>query len=85
MVEQDLYIVEHEAKRCCGGGKGSSPLFTEEFIKLELFRKEESTRRFACLILSHIGGNPNGEEEKEKNHLNGLLEKKRKSEYPTNK
>jgi len=41
--------------------------------------------RFACLILSHTGGNPNGEEEKEKNHLNGLLEKKRRSEYPTNK
>lgn len=37
--------------------------------------------RFACLILSHTGGNPNGEEEKEKNHLNGLLEKKTKSEY----
>ena len=41
--------------------------------------------RFACLILSHTRGNPNGEEEKEKNHLNGLLEKKRRSEYPTNK
>lgn len=40
--------------------------------------------RFAYLILSHTGGNPNGEEEK-KNHLNGLLEKKRRSEYLANK
>lgn len=41
--------------------------------------------RFTSLTLSHTGGNPDGEEEKEKNHLNGLLEKKRRSEYLVNK
>lgn len=53
-----------------------SPLFTEEFIKLNC--SEEGVDNEICLphSVSHWR-NPNGEEEKEKNHLNGLLEEGR--------
>lgn len=42
----------------------SSLQLTKEFIKPELLRKEEWTMRFAHLILSGSGDNPNGEVEK---------------------
>lgn len=54
----------------------------QKLIKPELLRKE-STVRFAHLILSHTGGNPNREEERD-SPPNGLLKKKR-SACPTNK
>lgn len=57
--------------------QGSSPLFTEEFIKLELFRKEGVDNEICLPHSVFLLEEPKWEEEKEKNHLNGLLERRR--------